>query len=93
MFQKLFDRVFRDKEGNIAIWQWPNAPLWIWIITVAVGFVAHGHLKAIASTIGSLALVIWAILEIGWGKSMFRRLLGGVVLIAIVASFAMKLHH
>jgi len=91
MIKKIIDRIFRDKEGHIVIWQWPNVPLWTWIIATALGFILKNTPKTIASGIGTVALVIWAALEIGWGKSLFRRLVGGIVLISILVSTGMKL--
>lgn len=91
MFKTIVDEVFRDKEGHIVIWQWPNLPLWTWIIATALGFILKGTPKTVVSGIGSIALVIWGILEVGWGKSLFRRLVGGAVLISILGSVGMKL--
>lgn len=36
--------------------------------------------------VGTLALVAWAAAEIGWGVNPFRRALGTVVLVGMVAS-------
>jgi hypothetical protein len=78
---------FRDKDGHIVIWQWPNVPLWGWIIFKALSLLitatpwhaGFGHLS-------TAFLFTWAYLEITDGDAYFRRLLGLVVMIAIIAS-------
>ena len=79
------NRLFRDRNGKVVIWQLPNAPLWIWIISTGVGWWLHGGPKLVVGIIGSLALAIWAILELGWGSTLFRRILGVVVLVAVIS--------
>ena len=37
------------------------------------------------------ALAWWAVLEVGWGDSPFRRVLGAAVLLAILAAVAIRL--
>ena len=56
--------------------QWPNVPLWIWI----VGSVLRLHVVATGG------LVVWAALEAAKGFNPFRRGLGAVVLVSVVAS-------
>ena len=88
---KLFDQIFRDKAGNLAIASWPNAPLWAWIGLSLLSMILHGTLKTLSSSLSELALAIWAVWEIARGLSLFRRLLGGVVLIAVITGLVSKL--
>lgn len=90
MSHKLLDRMFRDKDGHIAVWQMPNFPLWVWIISTVLGWFIQGKPKTIVGYIGSAALVVWAVLEIGWGSSWFRRLLGAVVLAVMAVGMVVK---
>lgn len=76
----MLKRFFTDKDGRIVIAQWPNPPLIIWIVSVIVGRFTHGTVANVISFIGTAALIIWGILEIISGRSMFRRALGVVVL-------------
>ncbi len=39
------------------------------------------------SIIGTVSLIVWAVLEIARGESPFRRILGGLVLAAIAIGF------
>lgn len=90
----LFDRIFRNPStGDIVIAQVPNLPLWIFLATTAVRLALHPHGAAgtAVSIVGGLALLWWSIGEIGWGASLFRRILGGVVLAGLVVSWAGRL--
>lgn len=77
--------LFEDrKTGHLVLWQWPNIPLWIWIATAIVGRFLSGGAATVVGVIGSVALAVWAVLEIGWGVNPFRRILGGIVLALLV---------
>jgi hypothetical protein len=77
--------LFEDrKTRKIVLWQWPNIPLWIWIASAVISRFASGGVGTAVSVIGSVALAVWAVLEIGWGVNPFRRILGGVVLAVMV---------
>jgi hypothetical protein len=90
---KLIDQVFRDKAGNVVVWQWPNLYLWAWLASVGLGLVLKGTAHTIASTIGTVALLVWASREAAKGKSLFRRLLGVAVAIATLAKAVVGLWH
>jgi hypothetical protein len=80
-------RFFRNpRTGEIVVAQKPNAPLWLYLAaTVAtVLFRPDGTIGTLLSALTTLALVVWALLEITRGDSPFRRTLGAVVLAAIV---------
>jgi hypothetical protein len=74
-------KFFSDKHGHIVITQKPNLPLVVWAVTALLAHIvpetalAHGFQVA-----SRTALLIWAVEEIGWGDSYFRRLLGTLVL-------------
>jgi len=79
---------FRNPEtGDVVIAQMPNIPLWIFLAATAVRLVLspHGALGTAISVVATASLVVWSTLEIWRGDSPFRRVLGGVVLIAVVA--------
>lgn len=78
---------WKDKDGHVVVWHRPNAPLVIWLVcAIIVHFLDAGKPKDVLSLIGLVALVIWALLEIFKGDSPLRRVLGGVVLAALVIS-------
>ena len=73
---------FTDRTtGRLVVAQWPNAPLWTWILATA------GQRLTGAGWLGWLAtagLVTWALLELTRGVSPFRRVLGAAVTTALV---------
>lgn len=90
---KIFKQLFCDKHGRPAIIQWPNPPLWTWIIASALGYVIHGRWHFVVSVLGSLALAVWAFIELARGASLFRKVLGGVVLLYLLVTFGLRLIH
>ncbi len=81
-----------DKNGKVVIWQMPNAPLIVWLIfTVLLHFLKHGHPHTIAQIIAQVALIIWAVLEVFWGASYFRRTLGAIVIVLMAVHIITRL--
>ena len=79
---------FRNDEGRITIWQWPNIPLCGWLIfKIFPMIVDNSQLKASLNDISKAFLFTWAFLEITQGVNYFRRLLGLVVFMALVLGF------
>jgi hypothetical protein len=64
--------------GRIVLMQWPNLPLWSWLVASAAHAVMRAAWLAWVATAG---LVVWAALEVWKGASPFRRLLGAAVLV------------
>lgn len=82
----LFDRTFRDSEGNIVIFQMPNLPVLVGLATSALQFILpSGKLQTGADLIAFGALFTWAWQELFEGVNYFRRALGLIVLVSIVA--------
>ena len=77
--------MFEDrKTGKIVLWQWPNVPLWIWIASRVVSRFLDGGVGTAVGVIGTVALAVWAVLEVGWGVNPFRRIVGGIVLAMLI---------
>ncbi len=88
------DWLFRDRvHGGITIAQFPNWPLGVWMVTVAVRLIAHprGTVGTAVEVTGTAALVIWAVDEIVRGVNPWRRMLGAVVLAATVLGVTRRL--
>ncbi len=83
-----FRWVFEDRNtGRISIASWPNLPLWVWIVARVLGWVVDsGTAHEVTSVVGSVALVVWAVMELWSGVNPWRRLLGLVVLAWMAAS-------
>jgi hypothetical protein len=87
MESSLFDKTFRDIEGNVVIIQPPNLPLLIWLAATLLKLVPirSDSISIILDTIAFGALFTWAWLELFEGVNYFRRTLGFVVLIGAIA--------
>ena len=83
----LWEDFWRDKHGDVVIWQTPNAFLIGWaLLTIISLFLNNGSVADLFTWLGMASLVIWSLLEIFKGVNYFRRILGAVVLILILLS-------
>ncbi len=87
MENTLFDKTFRDSEGNIVIAQPPNLPIVVGITaTVLSLMVRSGNIHTAIDAIAFGSLFTWAWQELFEGVNYFRRALGLLALIAVIAS-------
>jgi hypothetical protein len=87
--RSLVDRVFVNPDtGDVAVVQVPNLLLIVFLMATAVrvGFDPRGAWGTLLSVVGLLGLTWWAGLEVVRGDSLFRRILGGAVLVGLVAT-------
>lgn len=80
------------RDGGIYIVQWPNIPLILYVVLAVVARLTGGLVSDIAHGAALAALGIWSIGEIGWGESLFRRLLGAAIAIELIWT-TLKLAH
>ena len=86
----LFDRTFRDSEGKIVLAQMPNLPVLIWLAATLLQLIRpSGKIQTGLDLVAFGALFTWAWQELFEGVNYFRRSLGLVVLVGLVA---LKLH-
>jgi hypothetical protein len=86
--QSFSDKFWQDKHGNLVIWQRPNIPLIVWLAAFILSIILpDGPIERGVSFIAEAAIVIWAFMELVWGSSYFRRLLGICVLLLIATSY------
>ena len=86
MQNTLVDKTFRDNDGNIVLAQMPNLPLIIGIVTSLLTLiVTSGKINTVLDLVAYGSLFTWAWLELFQGVNYFRRALGLVVLIGIIA--------
>ena len=82
-----FSKIFKDKDGNVVITQSPNMPIIIWLLAViADKFIDGGLVSQFLSIVGTVAISVWAMLEILSGVNLFRRILGAIVLAFVIFS-------
>ncbi len=85
--ETLFDKVFRDSEGQIVIAQPPNLPLIVWIVASLLKFViTTGKINLGLELVAFGSLFTWAWEELFQGVNYFRRALGLIVLVGLLAS-------
>jgi len=87
MNRTLFDRTFKDGEGNFAIAQKPNLPAIVGLSALVLSFLSlPPNLHIVINVLAFGAIFTWAWLELFRGVNYFRRSLGLIVLIVIFAS-------
>ncbi|MEZ2228949.1 hypothetical protein [Microcoleus sp.] len=87
MENTLFDRTFRDSEGKITIAQPPNLPLIVWILASLLKLIlTTGKVNLGLEILAFGSLFTWAWEELFQGVNYFRRALGLIVLVGLMAS-------
>jgi hypothetical protein len=76
----LWDKIWKNKNGDVVIWQMPNVFLIAWVIFTIISIVTVGQVSNVFLWLGDATLVIWALLELVKGANYFRRFMGLVVL-------------
>jgi len=85
--ESFWDMVWRDIEGDVVIFQFPNVWLFLWLVFELASLLVSSHSTYIVCWwIATAALVVWALLEIFRGANYFRKGLGIVVGIFILLS-------
>jgi hypothetical protein len=86
------DWAFRSRQtGRVTIAQFPNAALWIFLVTVVVRWVVpvRGSIRTGVDVVALVSLGAWALDEVIRGVNPWRRLLGlggcGFVVAGIVS--------
>jgi hypothetical protein len=89
--QEIWDKIWRDKKGNVVIWQSLNRWLIGWAVLTTVSLFFNGKTADVFSGAASVSLIVWSVLEVTKGVNYFRRALGLVVLILSIASLIKSL--
>jgi hypothetical protein len=91
--QQVLDRAFRDPDsGKIAIVQMPNVPLLVFLLATGARLALdpHGTARTGLTALAAVGIVWWSADEIVRGDSLFRRVLGGLVLIGFVVGLLVR---
>jgi hypothetical protein len=87
MESNLFNQIFRDQEGNIVLAQMPNLPLITWIVASLLKIIfTTGKINVGLEAIVFGSLFTWAWEELFQGVNYFRRTLGLLVIVILIAS-------
>ena len=86
MENTLFDSTFRDSEGQIVIAQPPNLPLIVGIVASLLKLIVPtGEINLALDLVAFGSLYTWAWEELFQGVNYFRRALGLIVLVGLIA--------
>lgn len=83
---KFIKTFFYDNNGTLVIWQWPNIPLLTWFMLLVASWISDAPTSHTLSGFSSGALLVWGLLELVHGVSLFRRVLGITVVIVVLMS-------
>lgn len=87
MENSFLNQMFRDDEGKIVVAQRPNLPIIVWIVATLLKMIfATGQINTGLELIAFGALFTWAWEELFQGVNYFRRGLGLIVLVSLIAS-------
>jgi len=87
MESNLFNQIFRDQEGNIVLAQMPNLPLITWIVASLLKIIfTTGKINVGLEALAFGSLFTWAWEELFQGVNYFRRTLGLLVIVILIAS-------
>lgn len=87
----LFDKIFRDRNGEIVLAQTPNLPLICWIVITLLKLIfPTGKYAMQLDAIAFGLLFTWAWEEIFQGVNYFRRALGVIVLIVAISGYVSR---
>lgn len=84
--RSLWDKIWKDKHGRVVIWQTPNPLLLGWVVLTTVSLFFTGRIADALSSLGSVSLIVWSLLEIFRGINYFRRALGLLVILFSIAA-------
>ena len=85
---RLVPYLVTDKHGNVAIVQFPNTPLILWLLLVVVAeVIVDSTTKGGVVFVRDAMLFTWSYLEIRSGSSPFRRVLGSIVMIGLLLEY------
>lgn len=77
---KIAYNLFKNSAGKTVIWQFPNLPLWGWLITSLLAKIyKDSSVHSAFSSLTQAFLFTWSYLELRSGESLFRRILGAIV--------------
>jgi len=87
MGNTFFNQVFRDDEGKTVIAQLPNLPIIVWIVATLLKMIfVTGQINTGLELLAFGSLFTWAWGELFQGVNYFRRTLGLIVLVSLLAS-------
>lgn len=81
VWRKLGDALFQDETGKYVAGQPPNIAVYLILAGFLGKSISSGLVYEFFDLLATGAVFAWAFLEIVYGKSVFRRILGSIVMI------------
>lgn len=80
----VWDKFWKDKHGNVVVYQHPNVFLIGWLVLTLASLFTHDKLADVLWYVALAVLAVWSLLEIFKGVNYFRRSFGAVVLLMVI---------
>ena len=84
--QKTLKKLFQDSTGKYVAGQPPNIPIYLLVVGVIGENITSGAVQVFFDLLASGAMFTWAFLEVAYGESLFRRILGAIVMMLYFVS-------
>jgi hypothetical protein len=81
-----WDKFWKDRSGEVVVWQRPNVLLISWIVLTFISLFIEGRAADVLWYVALAALAIWSLLEITRGVNYLRRTVGAVVLLLVIVA-------
>lgn len=82
---KIHKLLFQDNTGKYIVGQPPNIPVYLIIGSFLLSqLTQHLPIHRLFETTLSGSIFLWSYLEITYGESLFRRILGGLVMLLLL---------
>lgn len=77
-------RFFRDENNDLAVWDVPNPPLIAAMLSAFLQLLTTGRTSDFFGLVFFGSIFTWGWLELVSGRSLFRKTIGGLVLLGII---------
>jgi hypothetical protein len=89
--RNITDKLFKDRNGKFIIYQKPNLPLIAWFFCYALAnLVNNNNLSLKLTELATLFIALWAYLELNYGVTLFRKIIGVIVFSIVVINILLR---
>lgn len=87
----IIKKLFYDKHGKLVLYQTPNWQIIGFMFSLAIALFSNNVLRLIAFILASIFLIWWSLLEIVSGVTLFRKLLGILMLVLLLITLLLAI--
>ena len=87
---KLRDKLFQDETGKYVVGQPPNELVYIIIVAAVVRILSSGVMEYVSTMVFYASIFAWAFLELRYGKSLVRKIMGGLALVWLIVIWTLR---